>query len=80
MQIGAPLYNKDKINLITKKKKKLPSRLGKIWMDTKQAIFFIWPYAIFSLIMQSDAARGQLCEIAPAHNIRSPVYTKNSVY
>ena len=31
-------------------------------------------YAIFSLIMRSDAARGQLCKIAPAHNIRSPVY------
>ena len=29
-------------------------------------------YAIFSLIMRSDAARGQLCEVAPAHNIRSP--------
>ena len=29
--------------------------------------------AIFLLIMQSDAARGQLCEIAPARNIRSPV-------
>ena len=32
-------------------------------------------YAIFSLIMRSDAARGQLCEIAPAHNIRSPAYS-----
>ena len=30
-------------------------------------------YAIFLLIMRSDAARGQLCEMAPAHNIRSPV-------
>ena len=29
-------------------------------------------YAIFLLIMRSDAARGQLCEIAPAHTIRSP--------
>ena len=31
-------------------------------------------YAIFSLIMRLDAARGQLCEIAPAYNIRGPVY------
>ena len=30
-------------------------------------------YAMFLLIMQLDAARGQLCEIAPAHNIRIPV-------
>ena len=38
--------------------------------------FWLFPklsdYVIFSLIMQSDAARGQLCEIAPAHNIRIP--------
>ena len=32
----------------------------------------LYDYAIFSLIMQSDAARGQLCEIVPAHNIRIP--------
>ena len=32
-------------------------------------------YVIFSLIMQSDVARGQLCEIAPVHIIRSPVQT-----
>ena len=32
-------------------------------------------YVIFSLIMRSDAARGQLWEITPAHNIRSRDYS-----
>ena len=32
-------------------------------------------YDFFLLIMRSDAARGQLCEIAPAHNIRIPGLT-----
>ena len=44
---------------------------------TKLTVFpTLCDYAIFSLIMRSDAARGQLCEIAPAHNIRSPVLNK----
>ena len=47
MQTGAPLYIKDKISLIAKKKfkkrkKKRPPDLEKfVWMDAKQAIFFI---------------------------------------
>ena len=45
VQTGAPLYNKDKISLIAKKKqKKRPPDLEKFgWMDAKQVIFFIWP-------------------------------------
>ena len=30
--------------------------------------------------MRSDAARGQLCEIASAHNIRIPVYSVNKPF
>ena len=33
----------------------------------------LFNFAIFSLIMRLDPARAQLCEIAPGHNIRSPV-------
>ena len=47
MQTGAPLYNKDKISLVAKKKpkKKRPLDLEKLgWMDAKQEFFFIWTY------------------------------------
>ena len=32
------------------------------------------------MIMRSDAVRGQLCEIAPAHNIRIPVDKRSSAF
>lgn len=36
--------------------------------------------AVFLLIMRSDAVRGQLCEIAPAHPVRSPVNNLKSPF
>ena len=47
---------------------------GLLYLSQNWSIFpILCNYAIFLLIMRSDAARGQLCEIASVHNIRSPV-------
>ena len=39
-----------------------------------------WSFSPNCAIMRSDAARGQLCEIASAHNIRIPVYSVNKPF
>ena len=62
MQTGAPLYIKDKINLIAKKKKKKKNALP-TWKNcdgwTLNNFFFTWPYIVTILSCMCYSLNGQ---------------------